>query len=515
MAKIILSILVFLCSTTTVFANGIDEKIDKIIAPISDCVSKIVFYPITINGASVPILIIWLIVGAIVFTVWTKFIGIWGFKHAIKVAKGDYADNDDNDGEVSSFQALATALSGTVGLGNIAGVAVAISLGGPGAMFWMAVGAIFGMASKFVECTLGVKYRRFNEDGSVSGGPMHYLAHGLTRKKMRWLGQPLAVIFSILCIGGALGGGNMLQINQATQQLINITGGKESFFFANSWLFGLIIATIIAIIIIGGIKSIAKVTEKVVPFMCILYMIASIIVILCNISELPHAIELIIKGAFSPEAIEGGIAGVIIIGLRRSVQSNEAGTGSAPIAYAAVRTKEPVSQGFVSLLEPFIDTIILCSMTAFVIIITGMYTQYNSDISGVELTSAAFKTVLPFFPYVLAVAIILFALSTILSWSYYGQKSWNYLFGEGKKRTRTYQLMFCSFIVIGSSMNLKSIIDFTDAMMLAMAVPNMLGMYILMPELKKDLAAYCQKFNVGMSVKNIFNKESEEQEIAA
>lgn len=497
------------------FAEGIDKKIDSIVAPASDAVSNLVFYPINIAGVDTPLIIIWLIVGAIIFTIATKGIGIWGFKHALDLVFGKpkkeektATSEDGDEGEVSSFQALATALSGTVGLGNIAGVAVAITMGGPGAVFWMIIGSIFGMATKFMEATLGVKYRRLNPDGSVSGGPMYYISHGLTKMKLRWLGQPLAVIFSWMCIAAAFGGGNMFQITMATSQITEITGGKNSFFYTNSWVFGLIIAIIIGAIIIGGIKSIARVTEKIVPFMCLLYVFSGIIVILYHFTEIPNVIALILDEAFTPKAVEGGVIGCIIWGLRRSVQSNEAGVGSAPIAYAAVKTKEPVSQGFVSLLEPFIDTVILCSITAFVIIVTGTHAN-TEGLVGVKLTSRAFESVIPFFPYVLAIAITLFALSTLLSWSYYGQKAWNYLFGEGDKRTRTYQLVFCIFIVIGSSMNMASIIDFTDAMMLAMAVPNIIGIYLLTPQILTELKVYCEKYNVGIFKKPVIEVEED------
>ena len=478
-------------------AKPVDQIIDATIAPVSDVFSKIVFYPVNICGADIPVTILWILLGGIFFSVYFKGIAFWGFKHALSLlTKKPSKDlGEDGTGEVSSLQALATALSGTIGLGSIAGVAIAISIGGPGAIFWIVVGATFGMSLKFVEASLAVKYRRFNNDGTVSGGPMHYIAHGLTRKGLRWLGQPLAMIFAFLLIPGALGGGNMLQINQATQQMISITGGEKSIFFANAWLFGLIVAVIVALIIIGGIKSIAKVTEKIVPFMCFLYVFIGVIVILFNITSIPATIATIVREAFFPQAVSGGIAGTIIIGLRRSVQSNEAGTGSAPIAYATVKTKEPISQGFVSLLEPFI-TACLCTLTALTIVITGSYKNFHEGISGIQLTSSAFESVISWSPYVLAIVIILFALSTIISWAYYGQKGWTYMFGEGKKRVILYQILFCAFIVAGSSINLKSIIDFTDAGMLAMSVPNMIAMYILMRDIKADLKMYCKEHTV-------------------
>ena len=491
------------------YAMGVSECIDKYFAPFSDAFSNLIFTSVKIAGTSVPIIILFLIISSIIFTFYLRFIGIWGFKHSLKQLFGKYHKEHDNDrdGEVSSMGAFATALSGTVGLGNIAGVAIAISIGGPGAMFWMAFGAFCGMASKFLECTLAVKYRRFNADGTVSGGPMFYIAHGLTRKGLRWLGQPLALIFALMCVPGALGGGNMLQINQATQQMINITGGENSFFVTHSWVFGLIVAIIVGLIIVGGIKSIANVTSKVVPIMCGIYLIAAVVIILMNFQQIPHAILTIFKEAFMPQSVAGGIIGTIIIGFRRSVQSNEAGSGSAPIAYAAVKTNEPISQGFVSLMEPFLDTVIICSLTAFVIIITGEYLNYQEGITGVQLTSAAFAGTFSFFPYVLAIVIILFAISTIISWAYYGQKAWSYMFGEGFKRTKVYQIMFCIFIVIGSSMNLQSVIDFTDATMLAMAAPNLIAIFILLPEIKQDLIEYCKKYKMINILNNSWFKD--------
>ena len=404
MRKFLFLMLSFLVGIQSCYAKPIDQIIDSAIAPISDIFSKIVFYPVNIFGEQIPITVLWILIGGIFFTIYFRGIAFWGFKHAISLLtkKQQEEKNTDGTGEVSSFQALATALSGTIGLGSIAGVAIAISRGGPGAIFWIIVGAIFGMSLKFAEASLAVKYRRFNADGTVSGGPMHYIAHGLTRKGLRWLGQPLAMIFAFLLIPGALGGGNMLQINQATQQITSITGGENSIFYHNAWLFGLIIAIIVALIIIGGIKSIAKVTEKIVPFMCFLYVFIGLIVILFNLPAIPSTIMTIIKGAFFPEAVYGGVAGTIIIGLRRSVQSNEAGTGSAPIAYATVKTKEPISQGFVSLLEPFI-TACLCTLTALTISITGSYKDFYEGISGIQLTSNSYNFVCAFDHYFLGV----------------------------------------------------------------------------------------------------------------
>ena len=495
MRIIVLSILNLILFTQKAFASGIDEKIEKYFAPFSDNFSEFIFSPIEICGAEVPILIFITIAASIFCTFYLRCIGIWGFKHSLYQIFHK-KDTSGHQGEVSSLGALATALSGTIGLGNIAGVAIAISIGGPGAMFWMCTGAIFGMALKFCEVTLSLKYRRFNKDGSVSGGPMFYIERGFAKKGYHSLGKTLAYVFALACLPGTVGGGCMLQTNQATQQFINITGGENSFFAHHSWVFGLIVAFVVGLVILGGIKSIAKVTSKVVPIMCLIYIGTSIAIILINFMHIPHAIYTIFHEAFFPKAVTGGIIGCIIIGLRRSIQSNEAGIGSSPIAYAAVKTNEPVSQGFVSMIEPFIDTVVVCSMTAFVIILTGEYLNYTDGISGVELTSSAFASAFSFFPYILAIVIILFALSTMLSWAYYGQKAWTFLVGEGHKRIIFYQLIFCCFIIIGSSMNLRSIIDFTDATYLVMAAPNLIAIFVLLKDIKADLKEYCIKHNL-------------------
>lgn len=507
--KILFSLLALIFTAPQCFALNIDQTLEKHVAPISDKIASIVFFPIPFFGTEVPIIIFWIIIAGIFFTVYLRGIAIWGFKHAIDVLKKPADSDSEGDGEVSSFQALATALSGTIGMGSIAGAAIAISLGGPGAAFWIFVGAIFGMSLKFVEASLAVKYRRFNLDGSISGGPMHYMAHGLTRKKLRWLGQPLSVIFAILCIGGGLTGGNMIQINQTVAQIISISGSLGFNLTGQNWIIGLIVAVVVGLIIVGGIKSIAKVTEKIVPFMCALYIISGLIVICANFTQIPHALFVIVKQAFFPEAVAGGVFGTIIMGLRRSVQTNEAGTGSAPIAYATVKTKEPISQGFVSLIEPLL-TGLLCMLTAFVIVITRTY-QPGGGISGVQLTSSAFESVISFFPYILVVVVVLFALSTIISWAYYGQKSWNFLFGEGKKRTLTFQLIYCAFIILGSVMSVTSVINITDAMMISMSIPNIITMYILAPEIKRDLCEYAKRNKIAWAFnKNWYKKCNEE-----
>ncbi len=496
--RFLLTLFIMLVGINSAYAFNIGESVDNYLAPVLDVFSDFVFSTIKIFGAEIPVTILWILIAGIVMTILLKGIAFWGFSHATKllVKNPSIETSNSGSGEVSSLQALATALSGTVGIGSIAGVAIAISIGGPGAAFWMFIGAFLGMSLKFVEASLAVKFRRFNQDGSVSGGPMYYISHGLTRKNLRWLGQPLAIIFAGLLIPGALGGGNMLQANQATQQMINITGGENSIFSTHPWIFGLVISVIVGFVIVGGIKSIAKVTSKIVPFMCFLYVGLALFIICLNITEVPHAIWLVLKQAFVPDSVYGGVAGTIIMGLRRSVQSNEAGTGSAPIAYATVKTKEPISQGFISLLEPFL-TGCLCLLSASAIILTGAYKNYQDGISGVELTSSAFEKVFSWSPYILAAVIILFALSTIISWAYYGQKGLTYLVGENKAWIKFYQITFCLIIVAGSMMNLQSIVKFTDAGLLAMAVPNIIAMYILFPDLKHDIRNYCKKHHFG------------------
>lgn len=497
MARFLLFVFTFFMSLTSAQATNIDAFMDKHIAPVSDFVASIIFFPITIMGSKVPVIIFWILIAGIFFTVYFKGIAVWGFKHAIDIVAKPSDSTHDGCGEVSSFQALATALSGTIGIGSIAGVAISISIGGPGAAFWIFIGALLGMSIKFVEATLAVKYRRFNLDGSVSGGPMHYIAHGLTRKKLRWLGQPLSVIFAILCIGSGITAGNMIQINQTAHQIVFITGGANSFLNGYNWVIGLLVAILIGMVIVGGIKSIAKVTTILTPTMCALYIISGLIVIFANYANIPSALALILREAFHPTAVAGGVFGTIIIGLRRSVQSNEAGTGAAAIVYATAQTKEPVSQGFVALLETFL-TGVLCLFTSCSIVFSGVLDMNRvGEISGIELASNAFQSVIPFFPIILSIIAVLFAMSTLISWAYYGQKAWTFLLGEGKKRVLTFNLIYCLFIIVGSVMNVQSVIDITDAMMIAMCIPNVIVLYILAPEIKRDLKDYLAKHNMN------------------
>lgn len=440
---------------------------------------------------NVPIVVVWLIFGAIFFTVRMRFINLRGFKHAIDLVSGKYSNPDDK-GEVSHFQALATALSATVGLGNIAGVAVAITLGGPGATFWMILAGILGMSSKFVECTLGVKYRHIDENGKVYGGPMYYLSKALELRGKKGLGKVLAVMFAILCVGGSFGGGNMFQANQAFAQL----SSEFSFIADYGVLFGLVLAVFVGVVIIGGIKSIAKVTDKIVPIMVGLYVTFAIIIIFANIQNIGPAFSQIIEGAFAPSALKGGLIGVLVVGFQRAAFSNEAGVGSASIAHSASKTNEPVSEGIVALLEPFIDTVVVCTMTALVLIFTG-FADGSSGLTGAELTSAAFSTVFPWFKYILIVAILLFAFSTMISWSYYGLKSWTFLFGISKKSEITYKVIFLGFIVVGSASSLGAVLDFSDMMILGMAFPNIFGLYFLYKEVAADLKSYLNRIESG------------------
>lgn len=488
-------------------AMTVNDFVENYVGRITDAIAAFIFTPISIFGAQVPIIILWILFAGIFFTFDLRGIPVWGFKHSLKVISEAKKDNG-GDGEVSAFQALSTALSGTIGMGSIAGVAIAISIGGPGATFWILVGAIFGMSLKFVEASAALIYRTFNLDGSVSGGPMHYIAHGLTKKKMRWLGQPLSVLFASVFIGAALSGGNLIQINQTTKLLIDVTGGETSFLASHAWVMGVSVAIVVGLITIGGIKSIGRVTEKIVPFMCMLYVVGGLAVVAVNYQHIPHAFAVILKEAFFPQSVVGGIFGTIIIGLRRSVQTNEAGTGSAPIVYAATKTKDSVAPGFVSLIEPLICAM-MCILTAFIVTVTGTYQTEPGQITGIEMVSDAFAMVLPFFPKILTVVVMLFALSTIISWAYYGQKCWNFLFGEGFKRSLTFNIIYLIVIIIGSELNVKSVINIVDAMMISTSVPNIIALYILAPEIREELRLYCQKMKLKTPFDRKWKKEEE------
>lgn len=471
---------------------GIDDQINSFVKPAVDALGEVIFYkPFSTFGFDMPLVVLWLIVGAIFYTFYMRFINITGLKHAIDLIRGKY-DKPEDKGEVSHFQALVTALSGTVGLGNIAGVAVAISIGGPGATFWMIVAGFFGMASKFVECTLGVKYRVINAQGEVSGGPMYYLSEGLSKRGLPKLGKFLAASFAVLCVGGSLGGGNMFQANQSFAQLAEVFPIFKGFGFA----FGIFLALLVGVVIIGGIRKIANVTDKVVPFMVALYVLTSLYIIFMNIEHVGDAFLAIYNGAFSGDGIVGGAVGVMIVGFKRAAFSNEAGVGSAAIAHSAVKTDHPISEGLVSLFEPFVDTIVICTMTALVLVFTGFATDTNG-MEGSALTSAAFSSVVPWFKYILLISILLFAFSTMISWSYYGMKSFTFLFGNTKKMENLFKIIFLVFIIIGSSASLSAVMDFSDMMILAMGFPNILGLFFMSKEVKTDLKIYYAMLKSG------------------
>ena len=495
--------LISLFASFPAFAEmGIDEKINLAIKPFADAVAGFVFSSFPVAGVQIPFVLVWLIVAATIFTFYFNFINIRAFKHGFSLVRGDYHD-PDAPGEVTHCQALATALSGTVGLGNIAGVAIAVSLGGPGATFWMILAGFLGMSSKFTECTLGVKYRNESPDGSVSGGPMYYLTKGLAEKGVGFarLGKVLAVMFAIFCVGGSFGGGNMFQANQSFAQLVNVTGGEASWMADKGWLYGLIVAALVGLVIMGGIKGIARVTSKIVPFMAVIYVVTGLVIILMHFSKIPAAFGAIFAGAFTPEGVSGGVIGVLFQGFKRAAFSNEAGVGSAAIAHSAVQTKRPITEGFVALYEPFVDTIVVCTITALVIIITGTWDPSVDPSAGVQLTSDAFESAISWFPWVLTLAVVLFAFSTMISWSYYGLKAWTFLFGENRATDLAFKILFMFFVVVGSSMQLGSVIDFSDAMIFAMAFPNLLGCYFLLPVVKKELNEYWADLKAGRLVK--------------
>jgi len=450
----------------------------------------------TLLTKDIPFIVIWLIFGAAFFTFRMGFINIRGFKHALQLARGKY-DEPNAPGRITHFQALATAVSATVGLGNIAGVAIAVSLGGAGATFWMVLAGFLGMSSKFVECTLGVKYRFINKEGRIFGGPMNYLRDGLEKRNMGKLGKFLAAFFAILAIGASFGGGNMFQANQS----FAILSGQIPFLVGNGFWFGVFLMVLVGVVIIGGINSIAKVTGKVVPVMAGVYILGALVVIGINIDHLGQALNAIFSGAFTPTALKGGFIGVMVVGFQRAAFSNEAGVGSAAIAHSAAKTNHPPSEGFVALLGPFIDTVVVCTLTALVLIFTGMHEV--EGVSGVQLTTDAFGSVISWFPYVLSVAVFLFAFSTMISWSYYGMRAWTYIFGRSNRSELIYKIIFLLFVVLGASVSLGAVLDFSDMMILAMSFPNIIGLYIMSGEVRKDLKEYMTKLKSGQ----IFKKE--------
>ena len=490
---------------------NLDSAIDSFLSPIADKISGIIFSSVTIHGVKVEFLVVLLMTAALYFTFRTKFIGFWGFKHAIKLITENYEHKDlivrKKHGEVSAFQALTATISASAGIGNVAGSAAAVSIGGPGVIFWMMVAGIFSMALKFAEVLLGLKFRKINKDGSVDGGPMYYIMSGLKNHKIIGPFAPfLAKSYAVCCIFAMIGGWNLFQINSMTTQITEVTGGEASFFHNQSWVLGLIVAVITYVTIIGGIKAIGKFTSKVTPVMCSLYVLSAFIICIMNIGHLPHTIHVILTEAFKPKAIEGGVFACMLWGFRRAMFANEAGLGTAPIAFSAVRTNKPVAQAFIAMLQPFVDTVIVGAATAFVIVVSRVYLQ-SSGLAGIELTSKAFATVCPFFPILLTFMASCFVLSTMLCGSYYGIKGWTFLFGDTKLTTRTFQVIYCIFIIIGSAMNFKSIINLSDAFTLFLAVPNLIAVFILSDVVIKELKRYCKKYNVGL-----FKIEEEEIE---
>ncbi|MAW80003.1 MAG: alanine glycine permease [Parvularcula sp.] len=464
------------------------ERIDNALTPFSDFVSSIVFYSVDVFGVSLPLVVIWLMAAAIIISVSLGFINLRGFRHAWSLVLNPH-DQQGAHGEISHFQALSSALSGTVGLGNIASVPVAIAIGGPGAVFWMMFAGFFGMASKFAECALAVKYRKVRPDGSTLGGPMFYIEDAFRRLGMKTLGKAAAIFFAIMAIGGSI---SLLQVNQSHAQFANVTGLEIPV------TFGVIMAAGVAYVVLGGIKRIGKVTGLLVPLMGAVYLGAGLIIILMNIAHLPDAFATIFKGAFGLEAAGGGFVGALINGIRRATYSNEAGVGSAAIAHSAVKTNEPLTEGYVALLEPFIDTIVVCMITALVVIITGAYEPYlyGENVVGIEITSAAYASAFAWFPYILLVASVLFAFTTLVSWAFYGAQAAAYLFGDTKKVDVLFKLSLCFVLSTGAAVSLGSIIDFIDSMLFGMCIPNIIALYILLPELKRDVKTYKAKYGV-------------------
>jgi AGCS family alanine or glycine:cation symporter len=470
---------------------NVDQAINDFLAPVAEWFGAVMFYSVPVAGSQLPLILVWLIAGGVVCTLYFRFINLRGFGHSLRVIRGDYSDRN-HPGEASPFQALSTAVSGTVGLGAIGGVALAIAIGGPGAAFWMVIAGFLGMSTKFAEVTLAVKYRKVRADGTVTGGCMYYVDEVLKRRGLPRLGKFLAGFFCVAAVGGSL---TIFQVNQAYTQFRVVTGFEQAF------LFGLVVAVWIGVVLFGGVRRIVKWTDKLSPFMCLLYVVACAVVLAANYSNVGPALATIVRDAFAPQAVTGGVIGALIAGFRRAAFANEAGLGSAPMAHATVRTREPMSQGFAALMEPFLDTVIICLLTALVVVVTGVYQTSSAD--GIALTSEAFATVVPWFPVVLAVVAILFALSTVLSWGYYGEQAWTWLFGEVKASRIAYRLFLCSVLTIAGTLDLRQIVNIVDSLNFAMAIPNLIAVYLFLPELRADLAGYWQRVVLGGGSKNV------------
>jgi AGCS family alanine or glycine:cation symporter len=486
---------------------GFDQQIDKFFGDYTSGFVKSVFFTVKINGYEVLAVVLWLAAAGVILTFAFQFVNIRSFGLALRTVRGKYSNADD-PGEVTHFQALSAAVSGTVGLGNIAGVAIGIQQGGPGVAFWLFLSGFLGMTTKFAECTLGVKYREILPDGRVSGGAMYYLRKGLAERGMGGLGKVLAFFFAIFCIFASFGGGNIFQVNQTTAQLVAVTGGSESVFAQNQWMFGAIMAVMTGLVIIGGIKGIAKVTDKLVPVMCVTYIVSCLAVLAVNAGNIGAAFGRIISEAFEPRAaVTGGMLAAFVWGMRRATFSNEAGIGSAPIAHAAAKTRKPASEGVVALLEPFMDTVVICTMTALVLCVTMQFDGDTGNFAlngqtfalggkdtstgfGIQMTSLAFETVHSSFRYVLFACVFLFAFSTLITWSYYGLQAWQFLFGKSKVMEAVYKVIFCLVIVIGSAASMDKAIDFSDASLFAMSIPNLIGVYLLLPVVRREYADF-------------------------
>jgi len=468
---------------------------DAFFGALNGHLASVIFFDVMPGKAVLPFIVAWLIFGAVYLTFRFGFINIRMMGHAFQILRGKYQSSEDK-GDVTSFQALTTALSATVGLGNIAGVAIAISVGGPGATFWMIVAGFFGMTSKFTEVTLGQMYREFRPDGRVLGGAVEYLSKGFAEKGMARTGKALAILFAMLCIGGSLGAGNLFQVSQSMGAVQN----EISFFKVYPIAYGLIMAAAVGIVIIGGIQRIAHTAEAIVPAMVLIYLAACLWIIIMHIAEVPTALGLIVSEAFNPTAVAGGMIGVLVQGFKRAAFSSEAGIGSAAIAHSAAAVKYPVRQGFVALYEPFIDTIIICTMSALVIILTDVcnlpeYAALVETSKGAALTSCAFGTVISWFPMVLSISVVLFAYSTMISWSYYGERCWTYVFGE--RYSMVFRVIFVLFVVLASVVSAENILGFSDLLILSMAFPNFLALYLLRGKVSDALQVYLAKLQNG------------------
>ena len=462
--------------------KSLAESIDAAMTPISDAVSAVIFYSVPVGGVPLPLVVVWLIVAAAVITLALGFINIRGFRHALSLVTRKRSEQE-GDGQISHFEALSSALSGTVGLGNIASVPVAIALGGPGALVWMVLAGFLGMSSKFAECALAVKYRKVQPDGTTLGGPMFYIEAVFARIGLKAVGKAAAIFFAIMTIGSSI---SLFQVNQSHAQFANVTGISAPI------VWGVVMCSLVAVVILGGIPRIARVSSLLVPFMGVLYVGCGLVIIAMNYAAIPEAISTIFASAFGLDAAGGGLVGALINGIKRATYSNEAGVGSSAIAHSAVKTKEPLTEGYVALLEPFIDTVIVCSVTALVVVVTGAYEPYlyKTDVVGIEITSAAFASAFPWFPYLLLVASILFAFTTLVSWAYYGSQAAAYLFGPSRAVDVAFKLALCIALSTGAAISLSSIINFIDSMLFGMCIPNIIALYLLLPELRRDVRAY-------------------------